>query len=92
MTRKSIAEHAVDVLLDMRVKHNENFTTVAWGDADTLHEIANRTKLKTKHPLDVWQSVLNGLYRRPDLWEKLFYKAHVGHGRELMVRCFKLIE
>lgn len=84
MAKKTYAEHARDVLTEM------GHTSVMWGDAGVLDEIASRCGITVRHPLNRWQRVLNALERSP-----LFRKGHVRldvfqNNQSRLVRAFFL--
>jgi hypothetical protein len=80
MKRKTIAEHAVDVL-----RETDN-PAVCYGDSGLLGLIAKRAGMKSRHPLNMYKDVLDAMERRPDLFEKRFSRR-----RYWLVRTMHLI-
>ena len=76
MTKKTIAEHMVDIM------NEEGIDIIGYGDLDLLHECADRSgvhnrvrinKRENTHPLTVMQKVLAGL-DRSSMFEKTYIK------------------
>jgi formylmethanofuran dehydrogenase subunit B len=84
MPRKTIADHAIDVMRE------EDFFTVMWGDG-MLTTIGSRAGTKQKHPLDRMTAVISALVK-----DKRFEAGHIhGHcsrGNARVVRSATLKE
>lgn len=85
--RKTIAEHAADVLRET------GNPAVMYGDCGLLDQIVERANI-TKvgrymdgHPINGWKKVLAGLER-----SDLFEKSLVSCGSSRVMRCFTLKE
>lgn len=79
MTRMSIAEAAVIVL-----KETDN-PAVGYGDSGLLHAICEKAGLAHRG----WKTegyILKGLERRPDLFEKRYFRARHGLARYFVPR------
>lgn len=75
----------------IEVMREWDITWVMWGDPHALHEAFTRSgsTFKPRHPLRVWDYVLNAL-DRDSRFEKRFNRVHVGaHNQERLVRAFK---
>ena len=85
MTGSTIAQHARDYLME------NGLSGVMWGDCEALDAIADRAGIGEGHPLDRWKSVLDGLGRAPDVFDKHYIETDCfPDGRSRNVRSFTL--
>lgn len=80
--RKTIGEHALDVLRD-----TDN-PAIMWGDCGLLDMVARRAGMREGlHPLTRWQRVLAGI-ERSGLFEKSFSRLKPGMQGNQVCRVF----
>ena len=86
-----------EIMLEL-LKREEG-TFVMHGDAGFLDECyytkrpeCLREDVQPPHALNRWRYVLDGLERRPDLFDKRFVRVHDNMMRSCLVRCFEIRE
>ena len=78
--KSTIAKNMQQLLLE------QNRKCVWYGDTHIIEECALRSRITTKHPLRMIQSVLNAL-DRSKLFEKKYITADIS-GKSRHYRCF----
>jgi hypothetical protein len=84
MPRKTIADHAIDVMRE------DDFYTLMWGDGN-LTTIGSRAGTKQTHPLDRMTVVINALHK-DKRFEHHYTHGHDARGRSRKVRSVTLKE
>jgi len=87
-----VSKIALQVLKEQSREHGLQFSTVAYGDIDTLHEIYERQgrKIKNEHPLNIHQYILNCIdaeSREEDaIFDKTYFQSLRGNARCFVVK------
>lgn len=87
MEKQRVSKIALQCLNERRQKDGINYTNIAYGDLDILHDIFDKcnVKLKNNHPLNKHQYVLNALDRESKregaIFEKCYFRSFKGLAR-----------